>query len=379
LIVRVLRFLRGYLEIEIAGNALERLINQINKAGIELWDLQRDEKGNILTHLYYEDFKRLRPVVRNRKCRININKKQGFPFLLNNIFGRRYFLIGIIIFFLILYTGSTFLLFIEIEGLEKIDEQKIINILLKSGVKRGIMKRAIDIERLESELFREEPGIAWVDISWKGTLLHLKIVEKKMIEENWNGDIVAARDGIISEVIVLKGKPLVREGDTVSAGQPLIITTGNQETARGIVKAYVWYEEEIVPKYIRNELFLTGRERKFLGVKYSHSVIWFPPKRRYYDNYLRKEEIKTLLKWRNIVFPIELVIEEHQELKVNKNCYTSNTALFLAKEKALQELLSRLLKDSVILDISVELNDGENQEGKAKLLLKVVENIAIYD
>ena len=42
-------------------------------------------------------------------------------------------------------------------------------------------------------------------------------------EEEGPGDIVAAKEGLVSEVIVLEGTPLVKAGDMVSRGDLLIL------------------------------------------------------------------------------------------------------------------------------------------------------------
>ncbi len=377
MIKKISRFFQGYLEIEIRGNALERLVNQVNQIGIVLWDVKRLKKDYYLAKLYSRDFKKLRPIIRRRSCWVKIRDKQGVPFFLNKTIGRKYLVIGMILFFLIFYIGSSFLFFIKIDGLEKIEEEKIYKILLKNGVKPGIMKRLIDTEALEKELLKEETGIAWVDVRWQGTRLYLKIVKKKIVEETRSGDVIAARDGIVKEVIVLKGMAVVKEGDTVTSGQPLILARDDQERARGIIKAYVWYEGNGDIKINDRELILTGRQKTYWGFRVGQEIIWFPPYQQHFKNYQKRQEIKTTLKWRNISFPIELIKEEQKELKIIEKKYTRETALFLVKEEALQQIFDRMSPEATILDLRVEeLVDNENRV-KLRVLVEVLENIAI--
>jgi similar to stage IV sporulation protein len=368
------------LQIEIRGNALERLLNQINDTGIILWDVQRIEKDYYLAKLYCRDFKYLRRVLRKRHCWVKIRDKHGFPFVFNKILSRKFLVIGIALFLVIFYIGSFFLFFIKIEGLEEISEARIYDILFQNGIRRGIMKKAINTESLEKTLLKEVPQIAWVDVSWQGTCLYLEIVEKKIVEETGAGDIVAARDGIIKEVIVLKGMAVVKEGDTVTSGQPLIIATADQKRARGIVKAYVWYEGEADIQLFDREFIFTGREKTYWGFKVGREIIWLPPYQEYFKNYQKRREIKTIPVWRNIAFSIELIKEEHKEIKVIKKRYTRENALFLAKEKALQGIFTRLSPEATILDIKVEEVSQETGNGaKVRVIVKALENIAKLD
>ena len=77
-------------------------------------------------------------------------------------------------------------------------------------------------------------------------------------------DLVAAKDGLITSLIVVEGTPLVEEGATVSRGELLIrgektlwYLDGSSETkkikAEGRVLARVWYEQEIEEPLVHYE------------------------------------------------------------------------------------------------------------------------------
>ncbi|QTL97967.1 sporulation protein YqfD [Iocasia frigidifontis] len=372
----LIRFIKGYLVIDITGNALERFINQMIALDIFIWDLRRIKKSHYRAKIYTVDFSKLRLLVKRRKCRVNIVEKKGLPILFFRTYKRKFLLIGFLIFILLFYAGSSFLWFIEIEGLETIDREDIINILEHNGIKPGIYKRNINPIDLERELLKNESRLIWANVRWQGTCLNIRLVEKKTVSKTAKGNVVAAKNGVINDFIVLKGRGIVSKGDTVTEGQPLILAGEGEERAHGIVRAYVWYTAEALCRYNINEVIFTGENRKFWGIKIADKTFWLKPIKANFNNYKRKREIKTIPKWRNINIPLELIIEEHREINFISEKLSRESAIFLAKEKALYTILSDIPADAVIHSVQSRDISLDDKTVKIKLLVKVEEDIA---
>ncbi len=380
MIRKLLRIFLGYLKIEIKGNALARFINQINDMGIIIWDLERISYDYYQASIYINDFNKLRSLLRKRKCQVSIIAKKGFPFFLMKVRKRNFLLIGLILFLLIFYFGSLFLLFFETNGLDKIDEQEILDLLRDQGIKRGILKRDIDLASLEGILLEKVPGITWVNIKWRGTQLFIDIVEKRIVIPPEYGEIVAAKDGVITKLIVLKGQAAVSEGDTVVKDQVLIVPSDDKGEARGIVKANVWYEAVGEANSFNEKILTTGRVKTFWGLKIGSLLGWLseidPP----YQQYKRKRETKRIYIWRNFALPIELIKEEHIEINLIKEKRSSQLTLFYAKEKALTKILISLADDAIIEDVIYKDHiDKDKNQLTIRLLMKVDENIALKE
>ncbi|ACL70011.1 sporulation protein YqfD [Halothermothrix orenii] len=374
---KIMNFIQGYLLIEITGNALERFINQIIEKEIILWDVKRENKSRYLAKIDIKNFNKLRPLVRKRMCRVRIMDKCGLPFLITRAKQNYFLLVGFLILFLILYVGSNFLLFIGIEGLEKIPEERIINILKEEGVRPGILKNRVNPERLESIILKEEPRLAWVDVKWQGSRLFIETVEKKIVEKTEPGHLIAAKSGVIKEIIVLKGKAVVEEGDTVLSGQPLIIKRDKNERARGIVRAYVWYEAEGKVPVNYKEVKYTGKSKTIYRLKFGEYGLSIPWNKPDWKSYRIRKEIKSLPEWRNLSIPIELIREEYRQIKYVKGKRSYKTALFLAKEKALKKILREIDSGTIILNVNSRVIETKNENVvKIKLLIQTEENIA---
>lgn len=369
-------FWLGQLEIEIKGNALNRFINQINELGIRIWNIRRIKYDYYLAVIYKRDFNKLRPLLRKRKCKVKIIEKKGLPFLLFNIKKRIFLLIGLIIFLSIFYTGSSFIWFYDINGLEIISEEEVKNLLFDFGLKRGVLRKAIDTSILENYLTKNIGEISWVDVRWRGTRLIIDIVEKKIITPIKSGELVAARDGIITEIIVLKGQGVVKEGDTVSKGQVLVVPELKSGEARAIIKANVWYDTVRETHTSIKMILYTGRVKTFWGVKIGSSKFYLTNVNPPFNQYKRIQELKKIFRWRNIELPIELIKEEHQELTLYKENWSYQLALFKAREKAFAEILALLNNDTIIEDVSEQILVDDKTNIKLRLLVKVEENIA---
>lgn len=379
MIKKILRYFHGYLEIKIKGNALERFLNQIIAREIDLWQVNRVDRNNYSARIYIYDFIKLKSLVKKRMCSVRISKRFGFPFLLQKISRRKFLLVGIILFLLIFYLGSSFLWFIEIEGLNTIKREEINKILLVRGIKTGVLKDRVSTDQLERELLKYEPRITWVNVRWQGTQLYIKIVEKKIVNKTTAGNIYASRDGLIEEIIVLKGIAAVKEGNIVTEGQPLIMATGN-ERARGIVKAHVWYENTVKLESGYGTTNYTGRSMLYRGIIIGSKIFWLGNHELPYTSYHRKRVIKRLPKWRNLSFPIELINEEYKEIYEVDNKLSKESIIFFAKEKSLFSLLEKINPASIIEDIKFEIKPQKDDSlVELRTLIKVNEDIARFE
>lgn len=372
----IINYFRGYLLVEITGNALERFISQLVENNIILWNIKKIKTGHYQARMRAQDFNRLRPILRKRMCRVRIVKKQGFLFLLRKIFINFYLLLGLVIFIVLLWLLSSLIWYIDIEGLEEIEQECILQLLKHQGIYAGSYKRRIDLREAERMILLSEPGISWINMELRGTILKVKIIEKKKISEDDFNYIAAAKDGIINEIIVMRGRAVVNEGDTVNSGQKLIVSAGKDTgPVRGIVNAVVWYNAVGEARLHCREA-VPGERKKFVPIirvgKFSRTLLSQPS----FTSF--EPEIKTLfaIKWRNYSFPIEIIIKEFTEIKYMNYERSRKTALFLAKNRAIDEILSGLDSKAVILDTRAEIAAAEENRVRVRVWLKTEENIA---
>lgn len=258
---RATAFLQGFLVVKAEGAGIEKFINLVIRKGIGLWDLERFTPKVLVFRIRAKDFSRIRPFLRKTECRGRLLRRFGLPFLWKKFAKRRGWLLGMALFFTVLYLLSSFIWFIGVEGADLIDRSRIEKELIELGLYPGVGRRRI-IERRDwiiRELKIKFPEAVWVSVKVKGVVALVSVVEKTLPparEEGASRDLIAAKDGLITEMVVINGTPLVKEGDTVSKGDILILgekvvrlPDGRVESqpiaAMAIVRARVWYEAKI--------------------------------------------------------------------------------------------------------------------------------------
>lgn len=348
----------GYLLISLEGRGLVKLLNLTSRNNIYFWDLKY--KGNTATmKIRPRDFKKLRPLLRKTGCKVSIVQKKGTLFLV--FFGKRRkgLLLGILLFCLALYSFSAVIWSINVEGNLQVSKGEIVSVLEKYGVKRGTLKKNLDLQELERALVLELEGLSWVGINMRGVYLQIQVAERlqEPAPEAERLDLVASKDGLISDILVLAGQAEVEEGETVSKGQLLIsgeivdkIYLDDEEyeervrpvKARGMVEAQVWYES-----YQYAALYLVQKIKSgktvgsyTLNVKDREYYLW-GTREAPYRNY-EVGKIKHALQWRSFRLPVELISYRYKEIEVGFKSIPPLDALREARQKAIQDVDSML-------------------------------------
>ncbi|MGQ9512130.1 sporulation protein YqfD, partial [Thermodesulfitimonas sp.] len=245
---------------------------------------------------------------------------------------------------------------------------------------------------VEQHLKEQFPAIAWVGVKVRGGKAMVRIAEKRLpapVPSN-PAHIVARKAGLIKELLVLEGQPLVKEGDTVLPGQVLIsgeVVPGDGESgivpgrprytrAKGIVRARVWYEgcgeallvergERVGRSVTVRMVRVASREFRIQG-----------PKRVPYARYRVRVTAKKPLQWRNFGAPVELINKEFTELIPYEVRRTGVEARRLAEKRAWNALRPSLPVGRRILSKRyVVVASGRREVVQIRLKVEVLEDI----
>ena len=96
MLVRLLKYLQGYVKIKVEGYSPERLLNLCNAHRILLWGVENQE---FVYEMYVsiKNYKRMRPLARKTGTKIILLEKHGLPFFLHKFRKRKMFFAGILI------------------------------------------------------------------------------------------------------------------------------------------------------------------------------------------------------------------------------------------------------------------------------------------
>lgn len=226
MIVKLLKYLLGYVVFEAKGGFCERFINLCAMRRIDIWDVSLS--GDVIrARIGINKFKKLRSVARKTGVKISIRQRRGLPFYLKNHRDRVGLAVGAGIFIFFMTVMNSFVWCIQSADSEKFSREQVLQTAETAGLHYGIRVKNFDEEKAAREIYKAFEGeLSWVKVNIKGSLAVIDFRDKvKNIEKETKGEpsnIVADFDGVIISDETYQGSKNKSRGDTVVKGDVLI-------------------------------------------------------------------------------------------------------------------------------------------------------------
>lgn len=249
MLLSIMKYFQGYVYVQLTGYAPERFLNLCGNHDILIWNLKPCEDGYLFC-ISVQGFRKLKPILKKTKTRVRIQKRVGVPFTTFRYRKRKIFCIGIFLFGMLLYYLSGFVWNIEINGNSYLSNEVILDFLADEECSFGTKKSAISCEQLEEDLRSRYSEAIWTSIKIYGTKMTVDIQENLLPEEQYEKDddtvydIVAAKDGVVSEIITRSGTPLVTAGTEVKKGDVLVSGRIEILDDNGEVSQYLYHNSD---------------------------------------------------------------------------------------------------------------------------------------
>lgn len=382
---RIVSYILGYIQIKVEGYYIERFINICKKNKILLWNINRERDCILKCNIAIKDFKNVIKIGRQTKCKINIEKKRGFPFKANRYKKRKFFLIMFFILVIVVIMISNFIWDVEVEGTESIDKNEIIEEAQNLGLRIGVLKFNVNTQEIIDKIRLDRKDISWVAIDISGTKATIKIVEATtkpdIIDEDDFCNIVATKDGIIQKIKAVNGTPLVKEGDVVTKGDILVAGwlegkyTGTRYVhANAEIEAKTWYGEKEKVFLKKEEKEGNGNFETSYSVKINKFKINFQkgvPNFKIYDTITESKKVKI---FSDIYLPIEIIKNTYYEQEYIKHEYTIEEAEKIATEQARNRAYEQIEnKENIVNEIIKTHKNTDYVE--VEVIEEVVESI----
>ena len=250
------RFLRFYC-VRIVAADPERFLTRLSESAIELIDMLWIDPLTVEFSVRRSQYLQTMELLNRYGINGSIKEKQGFLWRLSDIRKRLVLVAGMMLFVLVAVMLRERILFIQIEGNMHVPENQILYYAESAGVSFGVKSSKLRSEEIKNELLERMPELQWVGITASGCVATIDVKERSLQEpssqrENGVSHLVAKRDGVVSEVSVLRGTPMVRPGESIKAGQILISGYTNcdrvikAQNAAGEIFAYTLCTSEVV-------------------------------------------------------------------------------------------------------------------------------------
>lgn len=231
LIIRLLRFLCGYICISVSGDYPERFLNLCAVSGFRVWNTHR-RGADMEFCVFARDYKHLRHLRRRCSVKLRVKRRFGLPFILMK-YHRAGLVAGAAVFAAVLFIMPKYVWSINISGNQTLETQQIISALDTVGITIGTRLDKVDADNMRLRLALMLPEISWASINIDGTSVNVDIREAtaRIEKDDAYSNIVADSDGRITAMYVRSGTAAVKVGDAVVKGDLLV--SGIEEYKNG--------------------------------------------------------------------------------------------------------------------------------------------------
>ncbi len=384
-ILRIIRYLCGYVIFQGIGGFPERFLNLCAKEGIGIWDVHHRD-GVMTARVMASNYRLLRSCAAKAGMRLKVQQRHGFSFVIYRYRKRIGILVGIGLFVLILTVSSNFVWTIKVEGNEQMDSAVIMQTMEELGLRAGVMKSSLDISAMELEGLKKLEELSWLSVNIRGSVATIEVRERtmppEMLDEKTPCNVVASADGYIVRLEAYEGSTKVRVGDSVVKGDLLIsgVMESKLETtrfvhARGTVIANTnRVVETEVPLQQEKTVYL-GQEKKKYALKlfgFRIPIYFSEPKEGEWE---KTAEISCL----NILgleLPIAFESVQYRAISKTSETITQGQAQSLAQEQIAKQI--ETLGDLKIIDRKEEYS-FTSAVCKLKATLSCEEDISSYE
>lgn len=372
----LLRYLSGYVCVELTGYATERFLNLCTNHDINLWNM--DHKEDTYTFcMSLEDFWKIRPMVKKTRTKIRITKRCGLPFFLYRYRKRKMFLLGLLLCVSIVYAFSCYVWNIEICGNSTLSDDTVYRYLESEKIRVGTAKGKVDCEKLEAKIRQHFSNVIWTSVRLEGTKLTVDVKEnlitqepqeKQETETEEAQDLVADKDAVILSIVTRNGTPKVKAGDKVKKGKALVLGRIDIYNDAKEIAGYQYCKADAdivaqtsypyryeVPTLVQKKAY-TGKEKKRYSFWYRNKYIGLYQNGISYRFYDKESEKEQLCVMENFYLPFYIQTDIYREYQMKnhkidkkeaKKMAADNLELFLSKleEKGLQIIEKNVMMD----------------------------------
>lgn len=215
----------GYVDIRIPAETLKNLLNLSNRAGVPLLGLYT-EKDTAVIRVYMRDEKKLLTQLQNCAIHYEVLRRRGLPAVWKRYRHRVGILVGLGMFFLVLNIAPLFVWEINITGLDTLSREYVLELLEKEGIHIGTFSPGIDRRAVYTNILRSAEDISWLSVNIRGSSANVEIIEREYAPATKTtadaANIIAVKDGVITDAEVKCGRLEVAKGEVVQKGALLV-------------------------------------------------------------------------------------------------------------------------------------------------------------
>ena len=248
-IIRIIRFLRGYICFAASEGFPERFLNLCNQAGAVVWEIAW--KGEtMLGKTDRHGFARMKNCAEPAGVTLEIRRKVGLPFFLHTYRRRAGMLVGLAVCVASLAALSGRVWTIEVRGNQKVSTAQILRIMREEGVRPGARRKRLVAADVNSRALEKLDGVSWISLNLRGSGAVIEVREELPAPTEMKDDpidIAARKTGQLRVLEIYSGMPYAGVGDTVLEG--------------GVIAGGAIENKDLTQRYVRADAYAVARTR----------------------------------------------------------------------------------------------------------------------
>jgi len=384
--IKFFYFLKGYVIIRVYGASVERFISICLARGIKLLELDRSTDG-IMCVISNVDFMEMPEIASKCRVKVRIVERHGLYLLLRMAKKRMGFVLGALIFPVIIFIMSQFVWSVQINGVDKEKADEVRSNLFDMGIHEGVKVSELPCSsEVKFNLLEKIDGISWAWMYVEGTKVRVELREGIPIpdvpDESLPCDIVAVSAGLVENIVVEKGKGIVKTGDAVLEGDILIAGTIELPKSGGYYTTHA--DGRVIAKTSHTasgEFSLYREYKKYLDTKKRYTIKlfgWNIPLYRNtpveFETYDKKEELWEATLGSNFHLGFGIIRDTYTETHIEKEELPYETAVEIARGKLEEEISKELTPGAQLFDSSI-YTEKRDDTVYVSLTMNFTENI----
>ena len=207
-------------EYELTASMPLRALEKLGDGGVSVYDVQKIAPGKLKFRAKSKESEKIFAILRGSCYTVNKCGSAGLKRRLQKLVKRPGAIAAALLVCLLAAAANLFVLRVEVDGSVRYASQTQ-EILREEGLYLFSAYSEQNAERVRARLMRLS-GVAFVTLEKEGCVLRVTFQESEETPvPQRETQLTAPCDGVLQELTVLRGVPLVQEGEKVSAGQKL--------------------------------------------------------------------------------------------------------------------------------------------------------------
>ncbi len=376
----------GYVRVRLCGENIHTFLDQCMKRDIPLKNVLclKDEYS---LDVLGTNLKKLLPIAKKCDVEMRVVGRFGLAMKLFIYRNRLTFFIALLAVFTIFCVNSFFIKDIIITGNNYLTSDQISTLLKSSGIYQGKFIPTISLEGVQEKMRKKCNTLSWIWVDIKGTTARVDVREKiskpEFFDPNYACNIVAERDGIITEAISELGILYAKSGTYVQKGELLI--GGVYDSNENAPVRFVNATGRVYAKtsYTLNGNFPLSVTTYTLSDKTSSAFGFFSPNKKFdfSSKKINSRSVKIHSKEKNFKLfgkfslPLGFTNNKYCEI-IKKECeLDKQTAIDKAVGELSKRLSSKIPHDATVINTFKEISDNPDGTISATVTFECIEDI----